>query len=160
MTNQTQSSDICCPPFQPELWENKSFEWNDKIFIKNKVSTILYMPLNFGSVMKKLDKKVSNAQADIPDYLCLSEHTSSWKMNVYLAVNKNIEGAENVTMSGKFYSKVYEGSFKETGTWMKDFDKTLKEKGLESKKTFMWYTTCPKCAKKYGKNYVAVIAQI
>jgi hypothetical protein len=25
---------------------------------------------------------------------------------------------------------------------------------------YMWYTTCPKCAKKYGKNYVTIIAQI
>ncbi|WP_369688185.1 hydrolase [Anaerophaga thermohalophila] len=23
----------------------------------------------------------------------------------------------------------------------------------------MWYTTCPKCAKKYGKNYVAIVGQ-
>ncbi len=28
------------------------------------------------------------------------------------------------------------------------------------KKQFMWYTTCPKCAKKYGKNYVAMVAQL
>jgi hypothetical protein len=24
----------------------------------------------------------------------------------------------------------------------------------------MWYTTCPKCAQKYGKNYVVIIAQV
>jgi len=24
----------------------------------------------------------------------------------------------------------------------------------------MWYTTCPKCAKKYGKNYVVIIAEV
>ncbi|MCK7469725.1 MAG: 60S ribosomal export protein NMD3 [Desulfomicrobium escambiense] len=24
----------------------------------------------------------------------------------------------------------------------------------------MWYTTCPKCAKKYGKNYVAIVGAI
>jgi hypothetical protein len=24
----------------------------------------------------------------------------------------------------------------------------------------MWYTTCPKCAKKYGKNYVVILAEI
>jgi hypothetical protein len=28
------------------------------------------------------------------------------------------------------------------------------------KKEYMWYTTCPKCAKKYGKNYVVVVGQV
>ena len=27
-------------------------------------------------------------------------------------------------------------------------------------KTFMWYTTCPKYAKKYGNNYVVFVAEI
>ena len=27
-------------------------------------------------------------------------------------------------------------------------------------KWYMWYTTCPKCAKKYGKNYVVIVGQI
>jgi hypothetical protein len=30
---------------------------------------------------------------------------------------------------------------------------------MELKKWYMWYTTCPKCAKKYGKNYVAILAE-
>jgi hypothetical protein len=27
-------------------------------------------------------------------------------------------------------------------------------------KTYMWYTTCPKCAGKYGKNCVVVLAEV
>jgi hypothetical protein len=36
----------------------------------------------------------------------------------------------------------------------------LESKGLNAKKNFIWYTTCPKCAKKYGKNYVALLSQV
>ena len=28
------------------------------------------------------------------------------------------------------------------------------------KKMFFYYTTCPKCAKAYGKNYVVLLAQV
>jgi hypothetical protein len=63
-------------------------------------------------------------------------------------------------LSGKFLSKVYEGPFKNTGKWCKDFEKYAESKNSKIKKWYMWYTTCPKCAKKYGKNYVAVIAQV
>ena len=32
--------------------------------------------------------------------------------------------------------------------------------GKAIKKMFCYYTTCPKCAKKYGKNYVVLLAQL
>jgi hypothetical protein len=150
----------CCPKFDPVPWDDKIFEWDNKRFIKDKVFTLFYIPLNFGSVMRKLDGKVRKAGARMPDALALSDHTSKWNMDIYLAVDREIPDSENVMLSGKFFSKVYEGDFKETGKWCKDFEGLAKKKGLEIKKWYMWYTTCPKCAKKYGKNYVVIIDQI
>lgn len=149
----------CCPPFDPTSWNEKTHEWKDKKFIKGKVFTAFYMPLNFGGVMRSLDAKVRNAGATIPDWLCLSDHTSKWNMDLYLAVDKEVPGAENTTVSGTFLSKVYEGPYKDTGKWCKDFEAFAKSKDLNIKKWYMWYTTCPKCAKKYGKNYVVIMAQ-
>lgn len=155
-----QSLQECCPKFDPTIWDNKVFDWQDKKFIKDKVFTIFFMPLNYGSVMKRMQEKVVKAGAKIEGYLCLSEHSSKWKMDVLLAVDKEVLNAENVTLGGKFLSKVYEGNFKDTGIWMKDFKKYVKDKGSELKKIYMWYTTCPKCAKKNGKNYTVIIAGI
>ena len=117
------------------------------------------MPINFGGVMKKLDRKMREAGASIPDNLGLSDHTSKWNMDMYLAVDKEIPDADNVTLSGRFLSKVYEGPFKNTKKWSDDFEAYAKGQGYEIKKWFMWYTTCPKCAKKYGKNYVVIISR-
>ena len=105
----------CCPKFDPTPWDGKLFEWNQKKFIKEKVSTFFHMPLNFGSVMKSLDEKVRDAHVTMPDWMCLSDHTSKWNMDLYLAVDKEIPGEENVTLSGRFLSKVYEGPFQDTG---------------------------------------------
>ncbi|MCX6664792.1 MAG: hypothetical protein NT038_01840 [Euryarchaeota archaeon] len=150
----------CCPQFDPKLWDGKLFEWNNKKFIKDKVSTFLNIPLNFGSVMKRLDENVRNADATMSDFVCLSDHTSKWKMDLYLAVDKDIPNANNVTLSGKFLSKVYEGPFKDTGKWCKDFQQYATSKNVSVIKWYMWYTTCPKCAKKYGKNYVVIVAEV
>jgi len=150
----------CCPKFDPTPWDGKLFEWDNKMFVKQKVSTFFHMPLNFSSVMKTLDEKARNAQVVMPDGMCLSDHTSRWNMNVYLAVDKAIPGEENTTLSGRFFSKVYEGSFQDTGRWCKDFEQVASSKGLKISRWYMWYTTCPKCAKKYGKNYVVIIAQV
>ena len=159
MESKKLSSD-CCPEFDPTLWDDKIFEWDSKMFIKGKVFTLFYMPMNFGSAIKKLVEKTEKAEAKMPDQLCLSDHTSKWNMDIYLAVDKKVSDAENVTLSGKFLSKVYEGDFKKTGEWSEDFKKFAQSKNLEIKKWYMWYTTCPKCAKKYGKNYVVIIGQV
>ena len=150
----------CCPKFDPALWDDKTFEWSNKKFIKDKVKTAFYAPLNFAGVIKRMNEKVEKAGAQIPDWLCLSDHTSKWNMDLYLAVDRDIPDAENVMFSGKFLIKVYEGDFKDTGKWCKDFESLAKKKGMAVKKWYMWYTTCPACAKKYGKNYVVIVAEV
>lgn len=151
--------ETCCPKFDPTPWNEKDFEWNNKRFIKGKVFTLFYMPMNFGTVIKRMMRKIQNAGAKTPDWMGLSDHTSKWNMDLYVAVDREIPGAENTTLSGRFVSKVYEGPYKDTGKWCKDFEDFVKNKNLDIKKWYMWYTTCPKCAKKYGKNYVAIIGK-
>lgn len=160
MTKTKSEQPECCPKFNPEPWDEKSHEWHEKKFIKDKVFTIFHMPVNFGSVITRMMKKVDQAGATSPDNLCLSDHTSLWSMDIYVAVDKHIPEAENTTMSGKFMSRVYEGPFSETANWIKDFMHFLKGKKLRLQKTLMWYTTCPKCARKYGKNYVVIVGKL
>jgi len=160
MKSDSETSSACCPEFDPKPWDDQLFEWKNKKFIRDRVFTLFYMPVNFGKVMIRLNKLVNNAGAVVPDWLCLSDHTSKWNMDLHLAVDKEIPGAQNSTISGKFYCKVYEGPFRDTEKWCKDFENVLKSKGFDKNKMYMWYTTCPKCAKKYGRNYVAIIANI
>lgn len=159
-SKESQPDQLCCPKFDPRPWDNTELKWEKKKFIKDKVFSIFYMPINFGSVIKRMMAKVDKAGAKAEDWMGLSDHTSKWKMDLYVAVDKEIPDAENVTFSGKYLSKVYEGDFKETGKWCKNFSDYAKEKGAEIKKMYMWYTTCPKCAKKYCENYVVIIGEL
>ena len=36
----------------------------------------------------------------------------------------------------------------------------VKARGKSLQKLYFFYTTCPKCAKKHGKNYVVLLAQV
>lgn len=150
----------CCPQFDPKPWDEKIFTWKNKKFLKDKVFTLFYMPINFGSVITRLMAKIQKEGAKTPDWMALSDHTSKWNMDIYVAVDRDVPGTNNTTLSGKFLSKVYEGDFKETGKWCKNFEAFAKTKGYTVKKWYMWYTTCPKCAKKYGKNYVVIVAEV
>lgn len=159
MNNQADKQE-CCPPFNPSPWQEKSFTWKDKLFVKDKVFTLFNIPINFGQVIKRIMKNVDSSGAKALDWMALSNHTSKWNMDLYVAVDKEVAKAENVKLSGEFLSKVYEGDFRQTGTWCKDFENYVSKKGSKVKKWFMWYTTCPKCAKKYGKNYVVIVGQV
>jgi len=149
MDNQKIKPTGCCEPFEPKLWDSKEIVWKDKKFIKDQVLTVFYIPVNFGAVMTRATKKIEEAGGRVSGGLVLSESVSKWKMDVYLAVDKEIAEAENVKISGKFISKVYEGEFKEMGKWMAE----------QPKSRYVWYTTCPKCAKVYGKNYVVIFRE-
>lgn len=156
----TDDSQICCPEFDPKPWDRKEIEWRDKKFVKARVFTLFYMPINFGQVIMKLLKKAEEKGVKFVGNLCLSDHTSKWNMDIYVAADKELEGYENVTMTGTFLTKVYEGDFKETGKWCEDFAKFVKSRGKIMKKMYMCYTTCPACAKKYGRNYVVIFGEV
>jgi len=36
----------------------------------------------------------------------------------------------------------------------------VQDQGKDVQKLYRYYTTCPKCAKKYGKHYVVILAQV
>ena len=150
----------CCPQFDPSPWNEKNMVWKNKRFIKDSVRTLFYMPINFGSVMTRGVGKIEKSGAKLVEGLILSEHVSMWKMNVYMAVDKQVPLAENTNISGELVTKVYEGDFKDTGKWMKDYEKYVNNRKKTVERTFLWYTTCPGCAKKYGKNYVVILGKL
>jgi hypothetical protein len=120
----------------------------------------MYMPLNFGSVMTRLQARVEAESAYTQTPFWLSDEKSLWGSDLYLAVERDIAGLENVTLSGTYLTKVFEGPFKSIGTWIPQMEAYVKEKGKTVKKLYFYYSACPKCAKKFGKNYVVIFAQV
>ena len=57
-------------------------------------------------------------------------------------------------------AQVFEGPYKNIRHWVKQMTDYVRQQGKELKKLYFFYTTCPKCAKYYGKNYVVLLAQI
>lgn len=150
----------CCPLLDVKKWHDKTFKWTNKPFAKDSVRTFFYMPLNIGRVMKRMVALAQKSGASFQEGIVLSDHTSKWNMDVYVAVDKKIKGVENTVISGTFYMRVYQGPYSDTKKWAENFNRHVRTKKLKVKKLYMWYTTCPACARAYGKNYVVFVAQI
>lgn len=149
----------CCAPFDPEPWDGKEVAWDQKLFLKDHVKSVFHMPINMNKVMTRNMTKIENADAK-GEQLMLSDEKSMWGSDIYIAVSKEVPDAEMTTLSGTFLTKVYEGPYKEMYRWSEDMKKYVESKGKEIKKMYFCYTTCPACAKAYGKNYVILFAQI
>lgn len=153
--------ETCCPEFNPAPWDEKEIKWENKKFIKDHVACFFHIPLNFGSKMVKNVNamKEANAVPSGSEFIVLSKHDSMWGMDIYLKTIRDVPGAETSAISGTFLSKVFEGHYKNTPLWIKEMERYVTAKGQEIKDLFFYYTTCPKCAKKYGKNYVVLLAK-
>jgi hypothetical protein len=81
-------------------------------------------------------------------------------MDIHIAVDKKVPGVEMERISGTFLTKVFEGSYRDAGRWMKEMKAYVKSKGKQVKKLYSFYTTCPSCAKFYGKNYTVLLAKV
>ena len=160
MNNQTIKSTGCCEPFNPEPWQEKEVVWKDKVFVKDHVVSFLHIPLNFGHTVVKNMKLIEKVGAAAPYQLMLTEEKSLWGADIYIDVVREVPGAQMTSTSGTFLTKVFEGPYQNVGKWIPEMGAYVKGKGKEIKKMYFSYTTCPKCAKAYGKNYVVLFAQV
>ena len=153
-------NDECCPKFNPDPWVDQEINWENKLFVRDRVRSIFHIPLNFGMVMKRNMAKIEAAGAKAEKQLLLSDENSLWGADVYIHVTKNVEEVNMTTLSGTFLSQVFEGPYKNISSWVKEMKEYVTMCRKEMKKLYFYYTTCPKCAKKYGKNYVVLLAEV
>jgi hypothetical protein len=150
----------CCPPFDPEPWEGRELHWQDKLFLKDHVRSLSHVPLNMGRRMVKDVGLIEAAQAEPPQPFMLSEDVSPWRSDLYIEVTKPVPGAEMTTLSGTYLTKVFEGPYREMGTWAERLEDYVEAQGHLAEKLYFAYVMCPSCAKAYGKNYVLGVAKL
>lgn len=160
MMDQPIISTGCCEPFHPEPWQDKEIIWDNKLFVKDHVTNFFHIPLNFGQKVVKNMALIEKASAKAPHQLMLTDEVSPWGSDIYIDVAGDVPGAQMATISGTFLTKVFEGSYQSVGKWALEMNEYVKNQDKELKKMYFSYTTCPKCAKAYGKNYVVLFAQI
>lgn len=161
---ESESKQPCCPQFDPAPWDEKFHVWRDKRFIRDSIRVFCHIPWPpaIGQLMNKMWCKAAMADAvpELKDFLALSHDPTPWRSEWYMTVTKEVPDAENVTFTGKFFSKVFDGPYRSVPKWMKEMDRLLAERSIKAKKYYFHYTSCPKCAKIYGHNYIVAFAEI
>jgi len=166
-TNRTPTYDPsdnptgCCPRFNTEGWDGADLHFEDKRFVRAKTRSLMHIPMNMGPVFNRTFGHIMDAGAnDDAQSLVLSRDLSAWSAEHLFAVTKDVPGETMVNLSGDYRTEVFEGPYREAPKWIEAFEAELDAEGLDVDETYFFYTTCPKCARTYGKNYVVAVAKV
>ena len=161
---KNDSETQCCPRFDPEPWHDKEMKWENKLFVKDTVVQFMHKPLieAFGRAVAEMWKRIEDAGAnpDIKDFIMLATESSPSEGELYIHVTKEVPNAENVRLSGTYITKVFDGPYSAAPKWIEEMTGHASQKGKTVKRHYLYYTTCPKCARTYGHNYTVAFAEI
>lgn len=161
MNNQAE----CCPEFKPERWDGQALSWDSKKFIKDSIPTLFHVPFPpmIGKRITRMWKAIEGAGAASPnkeDTLVLFRDLSAFRSEIYISVEKDVPGENNVTLSGSLMSGVFDGGYNSVPKFIHQMDERLVGAGKKAKDYYIHYAYCPQCAKKFGHNYMILFAEV
>lgn len=162
MTYLEENTTGCCPVFNVDWRQDATITLTDQKFIVWTTWNFMYVPLNMKQMMWRIWKDIQEADAS-PDQshrMMLSHDLSPRKSKHYFSVTKDIPWAETVTLPWTYITKVFEWPYKNMRWRMQEMKQHIEWREKQIEKIFAFYTTCPVCAKKYGKNYVVLLAKV
>jgi hypothetical protein len=163
MSTEESQTEPCCPEFDRTPWDDKTHVWQDKPFIKDSIPVFWHIPWPpmIAKLLMRMWSKAERAGAapDIKEFLALACDPTPWRSEYYVAVTKEVPDATNVRLSGTFFSRVFDGPYNAVPKWIKELSQYVAGQGKTAKQYYFHYTTCPKCAKLRGHNYVVGFVQ-
>ena len=164
MSNNHGPDGTCCGEFDTAPWDGTTHIWKEKLFIKESIPVFFHIPWPpmIGRLIWRMWGKAQKAGAapEMNEVLTLATDPSPWRSEWYMSVTKEVPDAENVKLSGTFFTRVFDGPYNAVPKWIKEMNKQLADEGKKAEKYYFHYTTCPKCAKQRGHNYVVAFARI
>ena len=161
LNDQSDNTTGCCARFKPQGWDNQHLHFEDKKFLRATTRSAMHIPWNMGQVFTRVQEHIEDAAAADPaKEIVLSRDMSPWEAEHFFAVKKDVPDEEMTGLSGDFITRVFEGPYRKANDFAHAMDVAATAMGKTAKEVFFFYTTCPKCAKAYGKNYIVGVARI
>ncbi|WP_284614767.1 hydrolase [Aquabacterium humicola] len=151
----------CCPKFDPAGWDDQALHLRDKPFVRAGTRSVMYVPQDMGEVFARVFRHIEQAGASGEDgVLVMSRDLSPTNAEHLFAVSKPVPEEQMTTLSGDFVTKVFEGPYERIGQWRDELAQRVRAHHAVPGDVYFFYTTCPKCAQAYGRNYVVGIAAL
>ena len=159
--DMTDNETGCCPRFHPETWDGLELRFDNKLFVRAQTHAVFHVPIDMGRVFQRVQEHLEAAGAFNPEgFLVLSKDLGAWTSEHFFAASKEVPDEEMVHLTGTYVTKVFDGPFPEAKSWYDEMKAVSAGRGKPDGEVYFFYTTCPKCAKHYGHNYVVGFAEV
>ncbi len=159
--DQSDNTTGCCPRFNAQGWNGQMLHFRDKPFVRATTHAVAHLPIDMGKVFSRVLGRIEAAHAvDPKQSIVMSRDLSAFTGEHLFAVNAAVPDEENVTLSGDYLTKVFEGPFSQIRKWHDEMQALAEESGHAAKSVWFYYTTCPNCAKVYGRNPVVGLVEL
>ncbi len=159
--NRNAPDSGCCPRFDPQGWDGLELTLADKLFVRAVTHAVFHVPVDTAKVFARVYRHLDAARAFDPRaFFVLSRDLGAWSAEHYFAAATKVPGEEMVRLSGRFRTKVFDEPHGQEKRWHKALKAISAAAGKPDGEGFFYYTTCPKCAARYGHNYVVGFAEI
>lgn len=149
-----------CPAVDRAAWDDKVFVWNDRPFLKVKVKTVFWVPLDMGKKIRRARAQLEGAGAAVAGGLILMQHRSPWETDLYIDVAGPVPGAQIVTIGGTFMTRVFDGQYRDAPRFAGEMQRHVEGHGKKLHKLYYAWNACPRCAKAAGRNSCVVFAEV
>lgn len=161
VTDTSVNTTGCCPQFNPAGWDRQDLHFRDKRFLRAHTASIAHIPLNMGKVFARVLGHIdAHHAADPTQTITLSRELSPWGAEHLFAITGDVPEEEQVRISGDYLTGVFEGPFSAVRDWTAQMRALATDAGHQPGPVWFYYTTCPKCAKVYGKNPVVGVVEL
>ena len=145
----------CCLRFDPAAWDGLELHFDKKLFVRARTHAVFHVPIDMGRVYPRVFEHLEQDGAfDPADFFIMSRDLGAWTSEHFFAAARDVEGEDMVRLTGDYVTKVFDGPYSEAKRWFEDMKSIGRSRGKPDAEVFFYYTTCPKCAKHYGHNYV------
>jgi len=160
-TDMTDTETGCCPRFDATSWDGLELHFDNKLFVRAVTHAVFHVPIDMGRVFPRVHSHLEAAGAFDPNgFLVLSRDLGAWTSEHLFAASKDVPDEDMVRMSGTFATRVFDGPYSQAKQWYDEMKAISAARGKPDGEVYFYYTTCPKCAKHYGHNYVVGFAEV
>jgi len=150
----------CCVPADKRKYENKLWNWKNRLFFKANIAQLFHMPSGMDRIMSNDYPRLLNS-GNVAENIWLIREKNAFSAELLIPIKRKEGKISTTIISGRFVSKLFQGkSYKQTNEWVKDMLYYCETKEYDVKKLLFFYPLCPKCVKKYKAVQAVIFAQI
>lgn len=161
VTDLHDSPTGCCPRFHPERWDEQVLHFEQRLFARAMSRNVKHVPQDLALAYADAASAIEKARAwEEQQLLVLNRMVTARDAEHLFLVGRNVPGLQMVRLDGEYRTRLFEGDYQQVPHWQAEFEEDLAARGMPADRVYFHYTSCPKCAEAYGRNYVVAVAKM